>query len=130
MEPASRQRQDTDDLLVSELERGIRQRRAQLAARQEAGGGRELSDLEATQFVEEPVPFSARPLLGPVVVAARKAVAVLFLRWYTRPVLRQLNAHHRSLTLRLTELVEGQRALRQEVDDLRRRLGERDRGAR
>ncbi len=112
-----------DDELVAELKVRMRQRRAEVAAQEASGRGPGLADLETSQHLEEPVPFSARRGLGPLVVAARKAVAALFLRWYSRPLLEQQSAFNRAASLRIQELVESERRLRRRLDALEERLG-------
>ena len=112
-----------DDGLVAELETRIRQRRSELAAREASGLEQGLHDLQVTQHLEEPVPFSGRPVLGRLVVAVRKAFVSLLLRWYSRPLVEQQSAFNRAVTLRMRDLVAGQRSLRRRLEALEQRLG-------
>ena len=104
-------------LVMRRLREGVRQRLAE-AATVEAGGaggeGRLLALREATG-VREPVPHSARPGLGRWVVAARKGVYHLFLKWLARPLVAQQNLYNEASAQWIEELVASQERLRREV---------------
>ncbi|MCZ7649950.1 MAG: hypothetical protein M5U13_01810 [Thermoanaerobaculia bacterium] len=65
--------------------------------------------------MREPVPHSARPGLGRWVVAARKGVYHLFLKWLVRPLVAQQNFYNEASAQWIEELVAGQERLRREV---------------
>ena len=112
------------EAVLAELRAGVRQRQAvaaaKVSAREQALCGE--VDLEAEIEVSEPLATSGRPVLGRLLVFARKAVFHVFLKWYLRPVLEQQNRAHRLLAQRLTALTAAHRELRRELEELRRRL--------
>jgi hypothetical protein len=117
--------------VLQRLRSGVRQRRAEATT---AGGlGEEarlrLLDLRGREFVREPVPFSHRRGLGGAIVAVRKAVYHLFLRWFTRPVLEQQNAFNQAASGLVQELVEGQEKAARQLQDLGSRLADLERRA-
>jgi len=84
--------------VLEQLRSGVRQRMAEVAA---VGAGADaarhrLVELASREYVEEPVPVSPRPVVGKLLVFARKAVFHLFLKWYTRPELEQQNSFNES----------------------------------
>lgn len=116
--------------VVERLRQGMRQHRAEGAALAETRAGSGLLDLERTAYLEEPLPVSGRRWTGRLVVMTRKAVYHLFLKWYARPLLQQQNRFNHAAARRIEELVESERTLRQQIEELggRVRTLERDRG--
>ncbi|MDX1644906.1 MAG: hypothetical protein R3244_11170, partial [Thermoanaerobaculia bacterium] len=82
--------------VLDRLRSGVRQRHAELASTgSESDELRlRLADLASSELVDEPVCASPRPVVGRLLVLARKAVFHLFLKWYLRPVLMQVNRFH------------------------------------
>ena len=78
--------------------------------------------LQANEFLQEPVCVSPRPLIGPIVVFARKAFFHLFMKWYLRPMVMQLNNFNSSAGALIRDLVEANRGLIEENRRLSRRL--------
>lgn len=106
------------------LRSSVRQRQAELATA--TGPSDEmrlrLAELTAGEFIQEPVAVSPRPLLGPLLVFARKAFFHLFMKWYLRPVLMQINQFHASLGGVVRDLVEANRLLGDENRKLQARI--------
>jgi hypothetical protein len=111
-----------DSEVVARLQEGMERRRSQLAGQGPALGSAGLHELESSQFLEEPPALSAKPGIGALIVGSRKLFRHLFLKWYSVPLLRQQNSFNRNVTLGLRDLIQRNRRLQQEVDDLRRRL--------
>ena len=107
--------EDDTERTAERLREAIRQRRAELAADQEAMAGGGLPDLELVRVLEEPPNVSARPFFGPVITLWRRVVKRLALAWYLRPVLGQQNDFNQAVARRLADLVA-------EVERLERRL--------
>jgi len=104
-------------LVMRRLREGVRQRLAEAATVEEGGAGGEgrLLALRESAVVREPVPHSARPGLGRLVVSARKGVYHLFLKWLARPLVAQQNLYNEASAQWIEELVAGQERLRREV---------------
>lgn len=104
-------------LVMRRLREGVRQRLAEAATVEAGGAGGEgrLLALRESAGVREPVPHSARPGLGRWVVAARKGVYHLFLKWLVRPLVAQQNLYNEASAQWIEELVAGQERLRREV---------------
>jgi hypothetical protein len=83
-----------------------------------------LLELRRSEFVEEPVPVSPRPLFGFLLVFLRKAAYHLFFKWHARAVLAQQNGFNQAASRLITELADRQRRAEEENERLRRRLGE------
>ena len=111
-----------DSELVEELREGMQRRRSQLAGQARSLGNAGLHELESTEFLEEPPAVSARPLVGGLIVGSRKLFRQLFLKWYTVPLLRQQNSFNRNATLSFRDVVQRNQKLRQELDELQRRV--------
>ena len=100
------------------LRLAVRQRMAEAATLgSEAGGvqGRLLA-LRDLETVREPVPLSARPGLGRLVVAARKAVHHLFLKWLVRPLVAQQNQFNEAAAQAVEEMAAELGRLRRELE--------------
>lgn len=101
---------------------GVRQRQAELATVTE-----DLKDLPEAlarahqiQYIQEPECVSHRPVIGRVIVWAKKAVYHAFMKWYLQAFVEQQNEFNRCATLALRDLFGRQKSLAQES----RRLGE------
>lgn len=109
---------------LDELRSGVRQRQAELAT--VAGGSDELrlrlADLQSSEVLQEPVSVSPRPIIGPVLVWVRKVFFHLFMKWYLRPLLMQLNSFQGSAAALIRDLADANRGLGEENRKLRRRV--------
>ena len=114
----------TQEEVAHRLRAGMDQRRAEVAALNEIRRGPGLLDLERSGYVEEPIPISARPLFGPLIIFARKVVYHLFLKWYMRPVLQQQNRFNQIAGKRIQELLERNRTLEKKLEERTRRRGQ------
>jgi hypothetical protein len=78
--------------LLARVRAGVRQRQSELAT---LSGGEELKlrllELKTLEYVEEPVAYSPRPVVGRLLVFVRKAVFHLFVKWTARPVRERQN---------------------------------------
>lgn len=112
--------------VLDRLRSGVRQRHAELAATGAASDELRLrlADLKASELIDEPVCVSPRPVIGRFLVLTRKAVFHLFLKWYLRPVLMQLNRFHSTVGALVRDLVEANRRLAADNQELERRLRE------
>ncbi len=115
------------DRVAESLDRvraSVRQRQAELAT--VAGHSDEmrlrLAELQAGEFIQEPVPVSPRPLFGPLVVWSRKVFYHLFMKWFTRPTLLQVNQFNGSVGAVVRDLVEANRNLGEENRKLQARV--------
>jgi hypothetical protein len=109
---------------LAQLRAGVRQRRGEAAT---LSGGRDearlrLLEVQRLEFVREPLASSPRPILGRLLVVARKAFFHLFHKWYARPILHQQNELNRALSQLGQELATGQEELASAVDRLAARL--------
>lgn len=106
------------------LRSGVRQRQAELttATGQSDEMRLRLAELQANEFIQEPVCVSPRPLIGPILVFGRKAFFHLFMKWYLRPVLMQINQFHGSVGSVVRDLVEANRVLGEENRKLEARI--------
>jgi hypothetical protein len=111
----------------------VRQRQAQVATI--AAGTEEarhkLVELTSKEYIQEPINVSPRPVVGRLLVFARKAVFHLFMKWFLRPVVEQQNGFNQTASRLLQDLVQSQeglgkqvRELSAKVDALERRLRE------
>lgn len=109
---------------LDRLRASVRQRQAELTT--VTGLSDEIrlrmAELQAGEFVQEPVPVSPRPLLGSLVVWGRKVVYHLFLKWYLRPMLMQVNRFHAAVGAAVRDLVEANRLLGEENRQLQARV--------
>ena len=108
--------------VVERLRDGIRQHRAEAAALAEIRSGSGLLDLERTAYLEEPLPVSGRRWTGRLIVLTRKAVYHLFLKWYARPLLQQQNRFNQAAARRIEEMLELERVLRRQIEELEERV--------
>ncbi len=81
-----------------------------------------LAELQAAEFVQEPVPVSPRPVFGKMVVWTRKVFYHLFMKWYTRPALLQVNQFNASVGGVVRDLVEANRTLAEDNRKLQARI--------
>lgn len=77
---------------------GVRQRQGELATFDEAREETRLAlaELRSHEVLEEPACTSPRPVVGRLLVFARKAFFHLFGKWYSRPLIEQQNRYHRA----------------------------------
>ena len=125
---------DSDDAVERErvaesfdrLRSSVRQRQAELTT--VTGQSDEmrlrLAELQAAEFVQEPVAVSPRPIVGSILVFFRKAFFHLFMKWYSRPVLMQVNQFHASVSSVVRDLVEANRLLAEDNRKLQARLND------
>jgi hypothetical protein len=111
------------EAVLERVRAGVRQRQAELAT---LSGGEEvklrLLELKTLEYVEEPLAFSPRPMVGPLLVLARKAVFHLFVSWWARPVLQRQNRFNQVASQLLHELVANQARLAEGYGQLARRV--------
>ncbi|MEM7481633.1 MAG: hypothetical protein AAF481_10705 [Acidobacteriota bacterium] len=110
--------------VLERVRAGVRLRQGELAS---LGERREetrlqLAELRRREFVDEPLPVSPRPVLGRLLVFARKGFFHLFAKWFARPVLEQQNAYNRIAGQLLEELTGSQERLLEALDGIDRRL--------
>lgn len=106
------------------LRSSVRQRQAELttATGQSDDMRLRLAEMQAGEFVQEPGPVSPRPVFGPILVWGRKAFFHLFMKWYLRPMLMQINQFHGSVGSVVRDLVEANRLLAEENRRLQARV--------
>lgn len=109
---------------LSRLQSSVKQRQAELTTIGEASDEMQLrlAELQATEFVQEPVCVSPRPVFGGLIVLVRKAFFHLFMKWYTRPLLMQINQFHGAAGSLIRDLVEANRLLGEENRRLQGRV--------
>lgn len=108
---------------LARVRAGVRQRQGELST---GIGSRDevrmrLLELRAHEFLQQPPGFSPRPLVGPLLVLARKALFKLFLKWYLHPVMQQQNRFNQVASRLIQELVESNDQLRRRVAELEER---------
>lgn len=110
--------------MLDAVRSAVRQRQAELAtAAEESDELRlRLADLQSSEFLQEPVSVSPRPIIGPVLVWVRKVFFHLFMKWYLRPLVMQLNSFQGSVAALIRDLVDANRGLGEENRKLRRRV--------
>jgi len=110
--------------VLEQLEAGVRQRRAELAAQGAVGEQARLTlvELQRHEYLQDPLCVSPRPIVGPLLVLARKVLFKLFLKWYLHPVVQQQNRFNQLARSLLQELFEDQDRLGRELDRLAREL--------
>jgi len=120
-DPADREQvADTLDRLRS----GVRQRQAELST---VGADADdlrlrLAELQSNEFLMEPVCISPRPVIGPLLVWMRKGFFHLFIKWYLRPIVAQMNRFNSSAGTLIRDLSEANRDLADENRKLRGRV--------
>lgn len=108
------------------IESGVRQREAQIATLR---GDRDairsqLLELKAAELLQEAIPVSPRPVIGPLLVFLRRAVYHLFFKWQLRPLMQQQNRFNQAVARLLEDCVEGERRLADAIERLHARLDE------
>lgn len=105
---------------LDKLEAGVRQRRAELGAQGAVGERARLTlvELQRHEYLQDPVCVSPRPVIGPLVVLARKVFFKLFVKWYVHPIVQQQNRFNQMARQLLQELFEEQDRLGRELDRL------------
>lgn len=110
--------------VLQQLRAGVRQRQAELAT--VAAGTDEarlkIVELTSKEYIREPINVSPRPVIGPLLVFARKAVFHLFLKWYLRPVVEQQNDFNQTASRLVQDLVQSQEKLARQLRELDARL--------
>lgn len=110
--------------VLERVRAGARQRRAELAT---VSPGREearlrLLLLKRSEYLQEPVPASPRPLLGPLLVFARKLVYHLFFKWHARSVLQQQSEFNQAASFLIQDLLESHQRLGRRLERIEERL--------
>lgn len=123
---AEADREPPVERILDRLQAGVRQRVAEHSTADPSGDAVSLglSELQRAEFVEEPPCVSPRPVIGRLLVLARKAMHKLFVRWYARPVLQQQNRFNSVAATMIRELVEENRELRRRLELLQSSLRE------
>jgi hypothetical protein len=121
---AEAKRRDVAEALRA-VESGVRQREAQIATLR---GDRDairsqLLELKTAELLQEAVPVSPRPVIGPLLVFLRRAVYHLFLKWQLRPLIQQQNRFNQAASRLLEDCVETERRLADKIERLHARLG-------
>jgi hypothetical protein len=126
--PAAEPERERVAAALERVRAGVRQRQGELAT----GPGTHqqvrmrLLELKAHEFIQPPVAFSPRPVVGKVLVLARKAFFKAFMKWYLHPLLQQQNRYNQVSSQLLQELAETNDQLRRRVAALEERLRELD----
>lgn len=111
------------EAVLDRVRAGVRQRQAELAT---LSGGEEIKlrllELKTLEYVEEPLAYSPRPVVGSLLVFGRKAVFHLFVKWWSRPVLQRQNRFNQVASQLLHELAANQSRLAEALDRASRRL--------
>ena len=84
----------------------------------------QLAELRRREFVEEPRPVSPRPLVGRWIVALRKLVWHLGLKWHARAAWAQQNGFNQAASRTLQDLAEREREARRRLERLEARVAE------
>jgi len=110
--------------ILARLRAGVRQRRAELATVSAATDEArfKLAELTAKEFIQEPIAVSPRPVVGRLLVFARKAMFHLFFKWYMRPVVEQQNAFNQTASRLIQDLVQAEERLLRQLRDMDARL--------
>jgi hypothetical protein len=99
--------------VLSEVRASVRQRHAVLATGTERVRPLRvaLEDALDKRVLVPPTPQSHRGWLGKPIVAAKRLVYQVFMRWYVAPLIEQQNAFNRSVAEVMRELAGWQREL-------------------
>jgi len=99
--------------VLENVRAGVRQRQAELATidAELAQLPAALSRAHEIQFLQEPECVSHRPVIGRIIVLAKKVVYQAFMKWFMSSLIEQQNAFNRAATDALRELFERQRSL-------------------
>lgn len=102
----------------------MRQRRAELATTGAATDEAryKLAELTAKEFIQEPIAMSPRPVVGRLLVFARKAMFHLFFKWYMRPVVEQQNAFNQTASRLVQDLWQAEERLARQLREIDARL--------
>lgn len=103
------------------VESAVRQRHAQLATRsvEREAVQAQLFELRESELLREATTTSPRPVIGPLLVWARKVVYHLFVKWQLRPLLQQQSRFNRAAADLLEQSLETQERLVEELERLR-----------
>ena len=127
MTPESGQADDEQRLAAEALERvraGVRQRQAEAALAGVEAARAHLAELRTLEYVEEPLPVSPRPVVGPVLVFLRKGFFHVLFKWWARPVLQRQNRLNQVASQLLHEIARGQERLAEDLAAAERSLAE------
>lgn len=110
--------------VLARLRAGVRQRQAELATVSAATDEArfKLAELTAKEFLQEPMAFSPRPVIGRALVFARKAMFHLFFKWYMRPVVEQQNAFNQTASRLVQDLLQAEERLARQLREMDERL--------
>ncbi|MGH9379867.1 MAG: hypothetical protein ACRD2Z_04560 [Thermoanaerobaculia bacterium] len=108
------------------VESAVRQRHAQLATRsvEREAVQAQLLELREAELLREATTSSPRPVIGPLLVWARKAVYHLFVKWQMRPLLQQQSRFNQAAARLLEDSLEAQERMAEELERLRARVEE------
>ncbi len=81
-----------------------------------------LKDLTTDSYLQEVRFTSNVPLVGGLIVATRRAWNWMSTRWYVLPLLKQQSRYNEQVIISMYRLLQSNRALQQQVDELQRRL--------
>lgn len=103
------------------VESAVRQRHAQLATRsvEREAVQAQLFELRESELLREVTTSSPRPVIGPLLVWARKVVYHLFVKWQLRPLLQQQSRFNRAAADLLEQSLETQERMAEELERLR-----------
>lgn len=124
MSESENQEFDAVEATLRQIRAGVRQRHAEIASLSEAAEhiATRLADLRAAEFLQEAKPVSPRPVVGPLLVVARRVFYHLFVKWSLSPVLQQQNRFNQAASQAIQDILEAQRHLNDEVRKLRLRV--------
>lgn len=108
------------------VESSVRQRHAQLATRsvEREAVQAQLLELREAELLREATTSSPRPIIGPLLVWARKVAYHLFVKWQVRPLLQQQSRFNQAAARLLEESLEAQERMAEELERLRARVEE------
>ena len=103
--------------VLAQVRAGVRQRHAVQAIGTETAQSlrAKLEGVLATPLLVPPTPVSHRGWLGRPIVAAKRFVYRVFMRWYLAPLIEQQSAFNRSVAAALRELAARQLELQRAV---------------
>ncbi len=81
-----------------------------------------LKDLTVDSYLQEVQFTSTAPVVGPVIVAVRRAWNWMSTRWYVLPLFKQQSRYNEQVIISMYRLLQSNRALQAQVDELQQRL--------
>lgn len=85
---------------------------------------RELAILTASQTVHEPAFQSSAPVIGPLIVAVRRAWNWMSTKWYVRPIVAQQNRINQQSVSVISAVARQQEIYEQRLSELQARVAE------